>query len=123
MVQVKLVDAKGEEVRRGEPGTLLARCPAAGRYYVREHEKSATTFLSDGWVDTRDLFTQDKDGCFWHAGRADEMVKVSGVWVSPLEIEHGLQECPGVRDRAVLGIRDADGLTKLKAFVVLLDGA
>ncbi len=121
MVEAKLVDPEGLEVPRGELGTLLVRCPSAGRYYVRDHEKSKKTFLGNDWINTGDLFKQDENGYFWNAGRADEMVKVSGVWVSPLEIERTLQDCAGVRECVVLGIRDKDGLTKIKAFVTLVD--
>jgi acyl-coenzyme A synthetase/AMP-(fatty) acid ligase len=121
-VEVKLVDADGREAARGEPGTLHARCPSGGRYYVREHEKSQTVFLGGGWISTGDVFTQDRKGYFWYVGRADDMVKVSGVWLSPLEIEHHLQQCPQVRECAVLGVQDQDGLTKLQAFVVLVEG-
>jgi len=122
-VEIRLVDAEGREVAQGEPGTLHARCASAGRYYVRAHEKSLTVFLGDGWVNTGDVFRQDENGYFWHVGRANDMVKVSGVWVSPLEIEDGLQQCPGVKECAVLGMEDKDGLVKLKAFVVLANGA
>lgn len=116
---VKLVDGDGVEVARGEPGKLLARCPSAGRYYEREHDKSVETFLGDYWVDTGDLFTQDENDYFWYAGRANEMVKVSGVWVSPLEIERGLNTHPDVKEAVAMGLPDADGLIKIKAFVVL----
>ena len=122
-VEIKLVDGEGREVPPGQPGTLIARCAAAGRCYVREHEKSNATFLGNGWVNTGDVFRQDENGYFWNLGRADDMVKVSGVWVSPLETEHVLQKCPAVRDCAVLGIQDRDGLIKLKAFVALAAGA
>ncbi|OGA31073.1 MAG: hypothetical protein A3G80_08385 [Betaproteobacteria bacterium RIFCSPLOWO2_12_FULL_62_13b] len=122
-VEIKLVDGDGREVPRGQPGTLLARCASAGRYYVREHEKSKTVFLGNGWVNTGDVFTQDGNGYFWHVGRANDMVKVSGVWVSPLEIEEGLQQCPSVKECAVLGMQDNDGLVKIKAFVVLAPAA
>ena len=108
---------------RSQPGTLLAHCASAGRYYMREHEKSKLTFLGDGWVNTGDLFSQDENGYFWNLGRADDMVKVSGVWVSPLETEHVLQKCPALRDCAVLGVEDEDGLIKLRAFVVPAAGA
>ena len=121
-VEIRLVDSEGREVPKGQPGTLLAHCASAGRYYVREHEKSKLTFLGDGWVNTGDLFSQDENGYFWNLGRADDMVKVSGVWVSPLETEHVLQKCPALRDCAVLGVEDEDGLTKLKAFVALAPG-
>lgn len=123
LAQVKLVDDESLEVPRGQPGVLLARCDAAGLYYVRESEKSKTTFVGDGWVNTGDVFVQDENDYFRYVGRADEMVKVSGVWVSPLEIERTLQDCPRVKECVVLGIRDKDGLIKIKAFVVLKDGA
>jgi len=119
---VKLGDERGREVPKGEPGVLLARSDGAGQYYVRDHEKSKKTFLGGEWVNTGDIFVQDEDDYFWYIGRADDMVKVSGVWVAPLEVERTLQECPGVKECAVLGIPDQDGLTKLSAFVVLRDG-
>jgi len=121
--EVRLVDEEGIEVATGQPGVLHVRSDAAGLYYVREHEKSRATFLGDEWVNTGDVFRQDEDGYFWYVGRADDMVKVSGVWVSPLEIEKTLQECPHLKECAVLGIKDADGLIKIRAFVVPGDGA
>ena len=123
LAEIRLVDGEGSEVPRGQPGLLLTRSDAAGQYYVREHEKSKTTFLVDEWVNTGDIFTHDEQDYFWYVGRADEMVKVSGVWVSPLEIERSLQECPLVKECAALGAKDRDGLTKIKAFVALKDGA
>lgn len=119
--EVKLVGEQGVEVERGQPGVLLVRSDAVGLYYVREHEKSTTTFLGDEWVNTGDVFVQDQDDYFWNVGRADDMVKISGVWVSPLEVERALQQCPLVKECAVLGIKDGDGLIKLKAFVVPTD--
>ena len=97
---------------------LMVRVEAAGLYYVREQEKTRTTFLGNGWINTGDIFTQDESEYFWYAGRANEMIKVSGVWVSPLEIEQSLQDCAVVKECAVMGIGDKDGLTKIKAFVV-----
>jgi acyl-coenzyme A synthetase/AMP-(fatty) acid ligase len=123
LTEVKLVDEEGLEVPRGQPGVLMARVEAAGLYYVREHEKTRSTFLGNGWINTGDIFTQDENDYFWYAGRVNEMIKVSGVWISPLEIEQSLQECPGVKECAAMGIEDKDGLTKIKAFVVLRDGA
>ena len=123
LTQVKLVDEQGREVPQGSPGVLRVRSDAAGQYYVREHEKSKMTFLGGEWVHTGDIFTQDPKDYFWYVGRADDMVKASGVWVAPLEVESTLQKCPSIRECAVLGIRDRDGLTKLKAYVVLRDGA
>lgn len=123
LAEIKLVDDDGVEVPKGQPGLLLTRSDAAALYYVREHEKSKATFLGDEWINTGDIFIQDEADYFWYVGRADEMVKVSGVWVSPLEIERTLQECSGVRECAVLGIKDGDGLLKIRAFVALRDGA
>jgi len=121
MVEVKLVNKEGAEVSKGEPGVMHARCPANGLYYVRETEKSRRTFLGD-WLNTSDLFIQDEKDYFWYCGRDDEMVKVSGVWVSPLEIEGHLEKHPSVKECVVLGIEGKDKLTTTKAFVVLHTG-
>lgn len=123
LAEIKLVDDDGSEVPRGQPGLLLTRSDASARYYVREHDKSKAVFLGDEWINTGDIFIQDETDYFWHVGRADEMVKVSGVWVSPLEVERVLQDCPHVRECVVMGIKDGDGLTKIQAFVALSDGA
>jgi benzoate-CoA ligase family protein len=121
--EVKLLDQDGQEPPIGQPGVLMIRSDAVGTFYVREHEKSKATFMGDEWVNTGDVFTQDEKGYFWYAGRADELVKVSGVWISPLEIERTLHESPSVKECVAMGVRDRDGLTKIKAFVVLNDGA
>ncbi len=123
LADVKLVDDDGLEVPPGQPGVLMVRCDAAGLCYVREHEKSKTTFPGQQWVNTGDLFRQDDNDSFWYVGSVDDMVKVSGVWVSPLEIEKGLQEFPDIKECAALGVKNEDGLTKIKAFVVLREGA
>ena len=123
LVEVKLIDDRGDEVAAGEPGRLMVRSDATGLFYVREHEKSKATFPGDEWLDTGDIFVRDENDYFWYGGRADDMVKVSGVWVSPLEIERALQENAAVAEAAVLGVDDHDGLKKIKAFVVAADGA
>ncbi len=123
LAEIKLVDEDGSEVPKGQPGILLTRSDASAQYYVREHEKSKAVFLGDEWINTGDILIQDDSDYFWHVGRADEMVKVSGVWVSPLEVERVLAECPRVSECAVMGIKDGDGLTKIQAFVALKDGA
>ena len=122
LVEVELVDEDGKEVPVGEPGLLMARSGASGQYYVREHEKSLLTFPGGEWINTGDIFTRDENDYFWYVGRADDMLKVSGVWVSPMEIERGLQTNQSVKEAAVLGVDDKDGLKKIKAFVVLADG-
>jgi benzoate-CoA ligase family protein len=123
LAEIKLVDDNGLEVARGKPGVLMTRSEASGTHYVRDHEKSKATFPGGGWVNTGDLFIQDERDHFWHVGRANDMIKVSGVWVSPLEIEHCLHESPGVKECAVLGMKNADGLMTIRAFVVLNNGA
>ena len=119
MTELKIIDEKGSEVAKGSSGVLMVRCDASALCYVRDHEKSKRTFVGDEWINTGDLFFQDDKDYFWYLGRADEMVKVSGVWVSPLEIERCLQEHPHVKECAVLGINDKDGLIVLKAYVKL----
>ncbi len=123
LVEVELVDEDGREVPIGEQGLLMVHSGASGQYYVREHEKSLSTFPGGEWINTGDIFTRDENDYFWYVGRADDMLKISGVWVSPMEIERGLQTSESVKEAAVLGIDDKDGLKKIKAFVVLADGA
>jgi len=122
LAEIRLVDGDGNEVPRGQAGVLMTRSDAAGLCYVREHEKSHVSFPGGEWVNTGDLFVLDDKHRFWYVGRADEMVKVSGVWVSPLEIEHGLHKCPSVLECATLAMTNGDGLTTIKAFVVLRKG-
>ena len=121
MTEVKLLDPEGREVAKGESGVMMVRCPAGGQLYVREKEKTQSTFVG-GWINTGDLFVQDEQDYFWYRGRADELVKVSGVWVSPLEMERCLEKHPAIKECVVLGLEDRDSLVKLKAFVALRPG-
>jgi len=121
-VKLKIVDEEGRELPKGQPGTLMLQTDASGRGYYRDHEKSKRTFLGNDWINTGDLFREDEAGNFYFLGRSGETVKVSGVWVSLLEIERRLQEHPAVRECVVLGVKDSDGLIKSKAFVALHDG-
>ena len=107
---------------RGETGILHVRSDASGTYYHLEHEKTKKTFIGNEWVNTNDLFRQDEKGNFWYEGRADDLIKVSGVYVSPLEIEKCLETHAAVKETVVLGVKDKDGLVKTKAFVVLQEG-
>ncbi len=122
LAEVKLADPDGLEVSKGETGVMMIRCPAGGLYYVRDPERSQSTFVGNGWINTGDLFVLDEKDYFWYRGRADEMVKVSGVWVSPLEIERCLEKHPAVLECVVLGLEDRDRLVKTKAFVALRPG-
>jgi benzoate-CoA ligase family protein len=118
-VEVKLVNQEGQEVPKGQSGILYVRSEASGTYYHLEHDKTKKTFAGNDWVNTNDLFREDEDGYFWYEGRADDLIKVSGVYVAPLEIQQCLEEHKAVRECVVLGVKDADGLDKTKAFIVL----
>jgi benzoate-CoA ligase family protein len=113
----RVVDPGGRELPRGETGRLHVRGESAALCYWQDHAKSKETFAGD-LVITGDMFRQDEDGYFWYEGRADELLKVGGVWVSPNEIENCLLEHEAVAEAAVVGWRDDDDLVKPKAFVV-----
>jgi benzoate-CoA ligase len=116
--EAQIVGPDGRELPPGEMGTLRIKGDSAALCYWQAHEKSKETFAGD-WCTTSDQFTRDADGYFWYGGRTDEMLKVSGMYVSPTEIENCLLEHEAVRECAVVGFRDEDGLTKTKAFIVL----
>jgi benzoate-CoA ligase len=116
--EVKLVDDEEREIR--EPnvvGNLWVKGETAARSYLRRPEQSARTFR-DGWLVTGDKYVRDADGYYWHAGRSDDMLKVGGIWVSPVEVEGALIAHEAVLECAVVGCADDAGLVKPKAFVV-----
>lgn len=119
--EVRIVDDDGRELPDGQIGVLMAKGPTSGFFYRHQLEKSRKVFRGE-WVYTGDLFEKDKAGYLWFHGRADDLLKVSGVWVSPLEIEKVVQTHSCVLDCAVVGVRDRDGLDKTKAYIVLKDG-
>ena len=104
----------GTKCQRKEAGVLWVRSSASGTCYFNEPEKTRTTFPGDKWVNTSDLFREDEDGYFWCMGRVDLMIKVSGVYVSPLEVENCFEKHPAVNECALLGIKDEDGLARQK---------
>ena len=116
--EAKIVKEHGEEVAVGEIGNLLVKSDATCAYYWNQHEKTKAT-IEGHWIRTGDKYFQDADGYYWYAGRSDDMLKVSGVWVSPLEIENTLVEHPAVQEAAVVGRADQDELLKPAAYVVL----
>jgi benzoate-CoA ligase len=116
--EAQIVGPDGRELPDGEMGTLRIKGDSAALCYWQAHEKSKATFAGD-WCTTGDQFTRDREGYFWYGGRTDEMLKVSGMYVSPTEVENCLLEHAAVRECAVVGFQDEDGLTKTKAFVVL----
>ncbi len=118
---VELRDDAGRPVAPGELGELHVRGPSAAVMYWGNRERSRATFQGE-WVRTGDKYSCDADGYYSYAGRSDDMLKVSGIYVSPFEIEAVLVEHPDVLEAAVIGVTDDDGLTKTKAFVVLEPG-
>jgi len=119
--EAKICDDQGREVARGEIGTLWIRGDSMALEYWQQHEKSKQTFRGD-WCVSADKFRQDEEGYFWFCGRADDMLKVGGKWLSPGEVENALLTHPAVGEAAVIGFEDADGLQKPKAFLVLAPG-
>jgi acetyl-CoA synthetase len=119
--EVSLRDADGREVPDGEEGILWVRGDSNAPCYWNRPDKTSETMREDGWIYTGDRFTRDGDGFHFFRGRADDLVKISGQWVYPLEVELCLADHPLVRECAVLAIEGADRLTTLKAFVVLND--
>jgi acyl-coenzyme A synthetase/AMP-(fatty) acid ligase len=122
LVEVKLVDGDGNEVPQGESGALWVKSDASGWMYHAEHQKTKETFVGNDWINTHDLFREDENGYFWYGGRADDLIKVSGVYVAPLEIEKCLETHSAVHEAVVIAIKDADGLAKTRAYVVLNKG-
>ncbi len=119
--EVKIVDEKGSPVPAGEVGNLLVKGETAALFYLHQYERSQKTFQGE-WLFTGDKYYVDADGYYWHAGRSDDMLKVGGIWVSPVEVESALLSHPAVLECAVVGQEDASGLVKPKAFVVLKEG-
>jgi 4-hydroxybenzoate-CoA ligase len=119
--EAKIVDEMGRELPDGEVGELVVRGPTAGEGYWNQRAKSRRTFVGE-WTFTGDKYLRDKDGYYHCCGRTDDMFKVSGMWVSPFEVEAALVSHEAVLEAAVIGRKDADGLTKPKAFIVLKNG-
>ncbi len=119
--EVRIVDEDGRELPDGEIGELVVRGPSAGEGYWNQRAKSRRTFAGE-WTHTGDKYLRDPDGYYHYCGRTDDMFKVSGMWVSPFEVETALASHEAVLEAAVIGKQDADGLVKPKAFIVLRNG-
>jgi len=120
--EIKILSDEGDEVDQGEIGTLMVKGESAAQMYWRKRDKSRKTMVGE-WINTGDKYYMDEDGFYWCAGRSDDMLKVGGIWVSPLEVENCLVEHPAVLESAIIGQNDSKGLTKPKAFVILRDEA
>jgi 4-hydroxybenzoate-CoA ligase len=119
--QVRLVDDNGNDVADGEVGELLVNAPSAAEGYWNQRSKSRLTFAGH-WTRTGDKYVRDAEGRYTYCGRADDMFKVSGIWVSPFEVESALITHPAILEAAVVPEADGEGLLKPKAFVVLKQG-
>jgi benzoate-CoA ligase family protein len=117
----KLLGEEGEHIPRGEMGTLWVKYDAACSHYWNQHEKTKN-MIRGHWICTGDKYREDEDGYYWYSGRSDDMLKVSGVWVSPAELEAVLVEHESVAEVAVVARKDGDDLVKPVAWVVLREG-
>ncbi|WP_068304768.1 benzoate-CoA ligase family protein [Pararhodobacter sp. CCB-MM2] len=120
--EVRLVDEHDEDVAEGDVGELLVRGPSSAEGYWNRRSKSMSTFQGH-WTRTGDKYERTAQGRFVYCGRTDDMFKVSGIWVSPFEVEQALVEYPGILEAAVVARPDEKDLIKPAAFVVLKDGA
>jgi 4-hydroxybenzoate-CoA ligase len=120
--ELKVVDAAGNPVPDGEPGELVVKGASAAEGYWNQREKSRRTFVGE-WTYTGDKYIREPEGFYRYCGRTDDMFKVSGIWVSPFEVEGALASHEKVLEAAVVGHEDSDGLVKPRAFVVLKNHA
>ena len=116
--EIRLVGEDGSPVAKGEIGELQVAGPTSAAFYWNNRDKSRNTFLGP-WTKSGDKYTESDDGYFTYCGRGDDMLKVSGIWVSPFEVESALASHAAVLEAAVVGQADENGLIKPKAFVVL----
>ena len=118
--ELKLVNDDGDDLPDGVVGELVVRGDSAAAGYWNQRQKSRRTFEGE-WTHTGDKYVRRADGVYIYCGRTDDMFKVSGIWVSPFEVEAALVEHPRVREAAVVPAEDSSGLVKPKASVVLKD--
>ena len=120
--ELAIVDDDGRPVPRGEIGNIRVKGDSTMAYYWNKHEKTKETLFGQ-WIQTGDKYYQDQDGFYWYCGRSDDMLKVGGIWVSPVEVEGTLIRHDAVLEAAVVGREDTDRLVKPHAYVVLKDPA
>jgi benzoate-CoA ligase len=119
--EAKIVGTDGEELSVGEAGALWIKGPSAALGVWHKHHAQKDIFKGE-WVVTADQMSQDEEGRFWYYGRTDDLLKVAGQWVAPLEIELCLYRHPAVLEVCVVGASDEAGLVKPKAVIALKDG-
>lgn len=118
--EARIVDENDQPVPDDHIGNLFIKSDAVCAGYWNQHEKTNDTFRGH-WLRTGDKYSRDADGYYWYVGRSDDMLKVKGMWVSPIEVENTLMEHPDVREAAVIGCSDGNRLVKPAAYVVLKD--
>ena len=116
-----IVDEQGQPVAQGDIGNLWIAGDSTCTQYWNKHERTKATIMGS-WIQTGDKYYQDANGYYWYCGRSDDMLKVSGQWVSPVEVESALITHPSVLEAAVVARADADDLIKPQAYVVLQAG-
>ena len=119
--EARIVDENDQPVPQGELGTLHINGDSTTAYYWNKHEKTKDV-IQGRWISTGDTYYQDEDGYYWYAGRADDMLRVGGRWVSPAEVEGVMIAHPAVLECALIGAPDENDLIKPKAYVVLKEG-
>ncbi len=119
--ELRLVDEQGNPVKQGELGELQICGPTSASHYWNNRDKTRSTFVG-GWTKSGDKYSVDADGFYAYGGRSDDMLKVSGIWVSPAEVEAALVSHDAVLEAAVVGHEDDQKLIKPKAYVVLKPG-
>jgi 4-hydroxybenzoate-CoA ligase len=119
--EARLVNESGQDVADGDVGEMLVKGASAADGYWNQREKSRSTFQGS-WTRTGDKYIRDSGGRYTYCGREDDMFKVSGIWVSPFEVESALITHPAILEAAVVPAKDAEGLLKPRAFVILKSG-
>src|SRR5262249_54946623 len=115
--ELRLLDDAGRPVAVGETGNLFVKGESAAPFYWHQRAKSGRTMQGE-WTATGDRYRVDEEGFYWYEGRADDMLKVGGEWVSPIEMENVLLEHPAVSEAAVVGI-PVEGVTRIRAVLIL----
>ncbi|MGH8915750.1 MAG: benzoate-CoA ligase family protein, partial [Acidimicrobiia bacterium] len=118
--ELEIRDPEGNLCPAGEAGEMYIRGPSALTMYWHQYDRSRDKVRGD-WFLSGDRYRQDEDGYYWYLGRVDDMMKVGGLWVSPIEIENRLMEHPAVREAAVVSV-DVEHLSRIKAVIILADG-
>jgi acyl-CoA synthetase (AMP-forming)/AMP-acid ligase II len=121
-VEMKIIDEEGKELPPGEVGEIVARGPRVMSGYWKDDEKTAKAFTKDGWLRTGDTGYKDEEGYFYLAGRADDLIKRGGEFISPEEVENVLYSHPKIAEAAVIGVPDPEWGQQPKAVVVLKEG-